>query len=149
MQDDTPNQELQHLDVLVGDWEITLDNPLEQGAKVRGRTSFEWLEGGRFLIQRSRAEDPFPDGITVIGWDDDRGTCVMHYFDSRGVTRLYDVSLEDGVLGIFREAREGDFAQRFTGRLSDDGGSIEGRWERSDDGVEWELDFELVYTKVD
>jgi hypothetical protein len=36
------------------------------------------------------------------------------------------------------------FAQRFVGILSDDGRSVDGRWEQSHDGGEtWELDFGL------
>jgi hypothetical protein len=41
-----------------------------------------------------------------------------------------------------------DFSQRFTGRVGDDGNTIQGRWETSDDGSRWEHDFDLTYTKV-
>jgi hypothetical protein len=39
-----------------------------------------------------------------------------------------------------------DFSQRFRGKFSDDG--IRGTWETSHDGVTWERDFDLTYTKV-
>ena len=57
------------------------------------------------------------------------GRIVQHYFDSRGVARVYDISLEDGVLTLSRD--DEDMAQRFTGRFSDDGSAIEGAWERT------------------
>ena len=40
------------------------------------------------------------------------------------------------------------FSQRFTGRVSDDGGTINGAWESSTDGVSWTHDFDLMYTRV-
>jgi hypothetical protein len=40
------------------------------------------------------------------------------------------------------------FAQRFTGTFSADGRRINGRWETSQDGSAWALDFHLSYTKV-
>ncbi len=57
------------------------------------------------------------------------------------------MSLEDGVWKVWRDAP--GFFQRFTGRFSEDGRSIEGAWERSADGSDWSLDFEGTYTKVD
>lgn len=40
------------------------------------------------------------------------------------------------------------FHQRFTGRLSEDGQTIRGRWEMSEDGREWRTDFDLTYTRT-
>jgi hypothetical protein len=42
-----------------------------------------------------------------------------------------------------------DFSQRFKGTFSDDGQTIDGRWETSADGTSWREDFKLIYTKVD
>jgi hypothetical protein len=41
-----------------------------------------------------------------------------------------------------------DFSQRYTGTISPDGSTIDGRWERSTDGATWELDFGLTYRRV-
>jgi hypothetical protein len=140
-----PNPALRRLDALVGEWEVHVSMP--EGAAIAGRAVFEWLGGPHFLVQRSSAEHPdMPDGLSLIGWDDDAGTCVMHYFDSRGVVRRYDVSLDDRVWTVERDGP--DFAQRFTGTFSEDGRTIEGAWERSDDGSSWEHDFDLTYTRV-
>lgn len=141
----SPNPELQRLDALVGEWEVHVSMP--DGTAIRGRTTFEWLAGPFFLVQRSTVEDPnMPDGISVIGWDDETASCVMHYFDSRGVARRYEVSLGDSVLTVWRDGP--DFAQRFTGTLSEDGRTIAGAWEKADDGSTWEHDFDLTYTKA-
>lgn len=92
-------------------------------------------------------DDPvFPPGVMVIGPDRAGERIVQHYFDSRGVARVYDISLEDGVLRLSRD--DEDFAQRFSGRLSADGTTIVGAWEMCDDGATWRHDFDLSFRKV-
>jgi hypothetical protein len=119
---------------------------------VRGRVVFEWLPGGRFLVQRWEVPLPdAPDGIAIIGFDDDRGTYLQHYFDSRGVARVYEMSVDDGVWKLWRNTPDFsplNFSQRFTATFSDDGNTIDGRWETSNDGSSWEHDFDLTYTRV-
>jgi hypothetical protein len=45
--------------------------------------------------------------------------------------------------------REGEpFPQRFTGRFTDDGTTIVGRWEKAEDGTNCQTDFDLTYTRV-
>jgi hypothetical protein len=71
--------------------------------------------------------------------------------DSRGVVRVYQMTIEDGIWRLQRD--EPDFSplpfhQRYTGTFSADGQTIEGRWETSGDGRHWELDFGLIYAKV-
>jgi hypothetical protein len=66
--------------------------------------------------------------------------------DSRGVARVYGMSLDDGVWRLWRDGS--DFSQRFTGTFSDDGTTISGAWEIALDGSRWEHDFDLVYTRV-
>jgi hypothetical protein len=58
------------------------------------KTTFEWLDGRRFLIQRSHYDHPeIPDAIAIIGVTD--GQLPMHYFDCRGVYRVYAASLAE------------------------------------------------------
>lgn len=129
------------LEALVGEW--VLGDP---SAPV-GRCSFSWLEGGRFLVQRWTVDIPeAPDGIAIIGEDEAVGGLVQHYYDSRGVARVYGMSLEDGVWRLWRDGV--DFSQRFAGRLGDDGATIAGAWEIARDGSSWEHDLDLVYTRV-
>ena len=50
--------------------------------------------GRRFLIQRWEVEHPdAPDGIAIIGLDADHGGLLQHYFHSRGVARVYEMTL--------------------------------------------------------
>ncbi len=72
---------------------------------------------------------------------------VQHYFDSRGVARVYEVGFENGVLRFWREDPD-DFSQRYTGHLNADATVIDGAWELRNEGETWQHDFELSYTKV-
>ena len=117
-----------------------------------GRVVFEWMAGEQFLIQRWDVPVPeAPDGLAVIGFNESRGTFLQHYFDSRGIARVYAMRLEDGIWTLRREAPDFsalDFAQRYTGTFSDDGTAIVGRWEIAHDGATWEHDFDLTYVRV-
>lgn len=140
--------QIEALEPLVGEWLTEVASPPGGGDPVRGRTTFEWLDGGGYLIQRATMDDPvFPRGVMVIGPTADGERVVQHYFDSRGVARVYEISFDDGVLRLWRD--DADFAQRYSGRLSADGSTIEGAWERADDGRTWEHDFDLTYTRVE
>jgi hypothetical protein len=135
------NPALEALDALVGEW--VLGDP----AAPVGRTSFSWLEGGFFMVQRWTVDIPgAPDGIAILGEDATTGGLVQHYYDSRGVARVYQTSLEDGTWRLWRDGP--DFWQRFSGTFSQDGTTISGAWEISPDGSSWEHDFDLVYTRV-
>lgn len=144
------NPALERLGVFVGEWNTEITsmsfNP-DPAATERGRTSFEWLEGGAFLLQHSEVPNTeFPRGISVIGPDDSAETYCMLYFDSRGVSRIYKMTFSSGIWTLWREFP--GFSQRFIGTFSNDNNIIAARWEKSSDGSNWELDFELTYTRV-
>jgi hypothetical protein len=143
-----PNPALEPLRVLVGAWNTVGTHPLVPGTTFHGRTTFDWLEGGAFLIMRSRIDEPgIPSGTAVFGSDDATGECSMLYFDERGVSRRYEVSLRDGVWRWWRNAP--GFSQRFTGVIAPDGRTIVSRGELSRDGASWEPDLQLTYTRAD
>ncbi|MGI8462194.1 MAG: hypothetical protein ACR2OC_11275 [Solirubrobacterales bacterium] len=61
------------------------------------------------------------------------------------------MSFSDGVWKLWRSSPDFsplDFHQRFEGRFSDDGKTIAGSWETSDDGSSWSHDFDLAYARV-
>ena len=82
----------------------------------------------------------------IIGRDEAAETYCVLYSDARGVSRIYQMSLSNGYWKQWRDAL--GFSQRFTGIFSADGQNIEGRWESSHDGLNWELDFNLTYQKI-
>ena len=138
--------ELQGWQWLVGTWVIEATHPALPGAVVSGKAIFEWLDDQRFLIQRSHYDHPeIPDAIAVIGIVD--GEPSMHYFDPRGVHRVFAVEITAGTWRFWNNAP--GFSQRFTGTLSDDGNAITGRAELSlDDGATWQDDLAITYRRV-
>ena len=149
------------LDRLVGAWTTEATHPALPGVVVRGDAVFEWLEGERFLIYRARNDHPdFPDSIAVIGvteqdrvadrLDEGRGppaeaAMTMHYFDSRGVFRVYDVRIDDDGWRIWRDAP--GFSQRFRGAYADGGSTVAGLWQLSRDDANWDDDLQITYRR--
>ena len=134
---------LEPFDALIGTWATEATHPKFDGV-VPGRVTFEWLEGGRFLIQRSRnAHELFPDSISIIGAPEAGEGLVMEYFDSRGVRRSYGVSLDGGVLRVWRD--HPGFDQRFSATLSRD--EFEGQWQLAETPGEWKDDLKVTYRR--
>jgi hypothetical protein len=146
---------LARLDVLIGRWAV---EPHVDGLEGNAWTEFSWVEDGLFLRQLSDADPlppsaprawrenaPFPT-VVLVGLDDATGEFTYLYADARGVHRVYRMTFDDGVWTIWREAP--GFNQRFTGTLSGDANTIEAQWEMSTDGVTWNRDFAMTYTRI-
>src|SRR3954471_23103471 len=131
-------------EALIGTWATEAKHRLVDEV-VPGGATFEWLEGGHFLLQRSHSDhELFPDGICVIGAPEAGDGLVMEYFDSRGVRRTYDISLEDGVLRIWRDAP--GFDQRYEATLAPD--EFEGVFQLAETPGEWVDDLTVRYRRV-
>lgn len=135
---------LEPFNALIGTWATEAAHPLVDES-VSGTVTFEWLEGGRFLVQRSHNDhDLFPDAIGVIGAPGVADGLVMEYFDSRGVRRTYGVSLDDRVLRMWR-AHPG-FEQRFSATLGPE--AFEGQWQLAKTPGDWQNDLKVNYRPV-
>jgi hypothetical protein len=142
---------MEQLEPFLGEWKLEVDFP--GASEVEARAVFEWILDGQFLVQRSEVAHPdAPNGYCILGLDSDGDGYTQHYFDSRGIARVYAMKFENGdweLLRVTPDFTPLDFSQRYLGRFSDDGNRIEGQWESSNDrGQTWELDFHLNYTKV-
>jgi hypothetical protein len=143
-----PNPALQPFSVLIGTWTTTGTHGLVPDTILHGHTSFKWLENGAFLLMRSEIDDPrFPTGIAIFASDDSEGEYYMLTFDERGVSRKYEMTLGGNVWKWWRNAP--GFFQRYESRIVDDGNTIIGKGEVSKDGVSWEKDLDLTYTRVE
>jgi hypothetical protein len=143
----TRHPALERLDAFVGEWslEASFVHPA-----ATGRAVFEWVLDGQFLVERAEVADA-PNSIAMVGLDPGGEAFTQHYFDSRGVARVYSMTFSDGVWKLLRDSPDFaplDFWQRFIGEFSNDGRMINGRWETSKDGSSWEHDFDLTYQKV-
>lgn len=140
-----PNPALKDFSVLLGNWTTTGSHRLISHP-LHGRASFEWAEGGAFLMMRSEIDEPeVPSAVSIIGSDDAAKAYFMLYFDERGISRKFDVSMSGNVLKYWRIIP--GFSQRFTGTLSEDGNTIVGLSELCEDDVTWMRDLELTFQR--
>jgi hypothetical protein len=135
------------LAALVGEWQLSVDLP---GAEdLSGRVVFEMLGG--LLVQRTTVPIPeAPDSCCIVVRNED-GALVQHYFDSRGVARLYDMTYDGRTWTLGRSKPDFtplDFHQRFVATVSDDVAAIDGEWQTSSDGRDWSRDFGMTYRRM-
>jgi hypothetical protein len=141
------NPALKPFGILVGEWKTAGVHPQFPGATLHGHTSFEWIHGGAFLVMRSVIyNEQFPDGIAIFGSDNSLGTYFMLYFDEREVSRKHDVVFQDNVLKWWRNAP--GFSQRYSFTVAGNGNTIVSKGELSRDGITWEKDLDLIYTRL-
>jgi hypothetical protein len=151
MDDASRRTALEALDVFVGRWRIEAPALGENGAAF---ATFEWILDRTYLMQTSEIPvEGAPDSQSIIALDDGGEGFTQHYFDSRGVVRLYAMTFAHPHWTLTRDTADFSklpFRQRWTSTFSPDHSTIEGRWERTDgpDG-EWMVDFELTYRRVD
>jgi hypothetical protein len=140
------NPALAALDRVIGTWTVTGSHPYLPGRTLRGRVTFERIEVGAFVRMQSKMEDAeIPEGIAIFGTDDDDHTCTMLYFDVRGVSRKYDVTLHADGFTWSRDAPR--FAQRFRVTIAKDGRTMESEGTMKKEGGEWEADLRLSYMR--
>ena len=137
---------IKQFDVLIGEWTTVGTHPFIPSA-VPGHSSFAWLRDGALLEWYFDWEpgSQIPSAYSIIGHDDVVEPCSMLYTDVRGVARIYQMSLKDGVWKMWRSTA--DFSQRMTGTFSEDGNTITVRGEASRDGSIWEPDLDVTYTR--
>ncbi|MEO8475318.1 MAG: hypothetical protein ABI477_24155 [Chryseolinea sp.] len=140
------NKSLEPLNILIGEWKTVGNHPMVPNTTLNGKTSFEWLENGAFLIMLSHIDHKdFPDGIAIFGSDDSDEEYSMIYFDERNISRKYISSLKNNVWKWWRIDNE--FSQRFTCEIKENGDTMVGHGEMSKDGKAWEKDLQLTYTR--
>ena len=151
------NPSLELLNVFVGDWEMEASK--DEIPLARAKTNFKWHENHAFLIHHSEAEPPLPTTpqiwldnnpnpiVVTIGFDDYSQRFFYNYADARGVRRIYQMSLENGIWKFWGRAAQ-NFFQRFEAKFNTDNNIIIGKIESSKDDKNWELDFNVRYTKI-
>lgn len=142
-----PNPALKPLEFLVGEWRTSGTHPMLPGETLHGRTSFAWHEGGAFLITRSQVDHPqVPDGIAIIG-SDAAGSLAMIYFDERGVSRIFEVTV--GPRTVTWRRGDPTFAQSLTITADDSGDELTSKGRMSEKGGDWVDDLSQVFRRAE
>ena len=120
-----PDPDLKSLDRLVGSWEIS--------GGAQGKTTYEWMEGGFFLIQHVDLEQYGQKikGIEVIGHERQFGAepsedIKSRFYDNMGNTLDYVYELDGDTLTIW--AGEKGSPAYYKGEFSDEGDTMTGAW---------------------
>jgi hypothetical protein len=140
------NRPLKQFDSLIGEWDMVGTHPMIPQA-VRGHSRFDWLKPDALLVWHFNWESgsDIPNALSVIGQDDAFEPCSMLYTDERGVSRIYQMTLERGIWKMWRDTP--GFSQRMTGTFSESGDTITVIGELSRAGSGWEQDLNVVYTR--
>lgn len=141
-------QALAALEPLVGEWTLEARDPDGKPWPGQARATFEWHPSKAHLVQRTVTGSPeAPNSISIMGCDGTAGTYVQLYSDARGVCRIYHMAIDGEE---WRLRRDGEpFPQQFVGRIGEGGRTIEGRWEKAENGADFTVDFYLTYRRSD
>src|SRR5687767_13139216 len=96
---------MKEFEPLIGEWHGRGEIPAEPPMKVTVEARIERL--GKFIVIRSLGEPAeMPDTIAIIGGAPDGQPQPMHYFDDRGVKRLYMTAVKGSTWRIWRAPEE-------------------------------------------
>lgn len=120
-----PNPDLKSLEVLVGTWEIS--------GEAQGCATFEWMEGGFFLVQRVDLEQYGQriKGIEIIGHEQEFGAdpseeIKSRFYDNLGNTLDYVYEVDGNSLTIW--GGEKGSPAYYKGTISEDCDTVTGEW---------------------
>jgi len=145
---------LENLRPLVGKWHTEgrqLDGPLGPASPFVAVETFEWLEGGHFLVHRL---DGHFGGraaacVEVIGLNDARELYGQTFYND-GMSTTWRVEAADRTVRLNGTwSKDGQTLQvRYIGRVIEEGNALESKWEQSRDGREWTTFLETRATKA-
>jgi hypothetical protein len=116
-----PNPALKTLDRLVGRWKM-------RGPEVEGDVSYEWMEGGFFLIQKFAISNSgnVSKGIEYSGFDEDTKTIRSRLMGTDGARFTYTYEMDGDTLFYWFGDKGSTWFSKT--QFSRDGGSLSGRW---------------------
>src|SRR5688572_13712932 len=115
-----PNPLLKTLEPLIGKWMIT-------GPDIEGETSYEWMEGGFFLIQKfDLQQQGHQKGIEYTGYDEETGTLRSRLMAIDGSRFTYTYELDGDTFVYWFGDKGSDIYSRST--FSEDFNSYTGAW---------------------
>jgi uncharacterized protein (TIGR02246 family) len=142
-----PSPELRRLDPLVGEWTVegyARESPAGPAGPVSSRETFEWLDGGYFLVHRydtKFGDEPRQKGVMYWGYDTEGDRFLLHFFSNNGpytpAGNVYEGRVHGSSLVCTGPARF-TIALDEHGRIRvGDDAVFETDWELRDDEGEW------------
>ena len=83
-------------------------------------------------------------GAEIIGWDPVRGAYITQYFGSDGQNAYHATLIEEEGALVWSMRSQTD---RFAGRFTSDGNTINGHWERLDEHENWQPWMDITLTR--
>ena len=118
----------------IGTWQTTgatRATASEPSQQIEAVDSYEWLQGGYFILHHIESKKPMAfKGLEIIGRDES-GNYFLHHYDSMGGRVVSKGEMSGRCWHITSQS------ERFTGTISEDGRTITGSWDRSNDGKAW------------
>ena len=147
--------ELNKLNVFIGKWNIEgnqYEGPFGPTAKITTVETCEWLPGGLFLIHRltGNVGEQKIACIEVIGYDEKTKSYPTHSFYNDGKTNEWQSREDNGTWTLTgnSQADGKPIKVRSTTIFSNNNNSITVKWEKSNDGLEWETFWDINATKA-
>jgi hypothetical protein len=146
---------LEGLEPFVGKWHTEgrqHEGPLGPASPFVAVETFEWLDGGHFLIHR--LEGSFgkqPAACFEVFGKDEQGSLFAKTFYNDGNQNDWQLTLEQHALvlnGTWSKGSGPSYQVRYTAKVIEQGNALEGRWEESRDGQEWRTFLEARATKA-
>jgi hypothetical protein len=154
-----PDPELQRLEPLLGTWrteEHTKDSVLGPGVPVVSDETFEWLDGGYFMVSTYRTafgDEPVQTGVNYWGYDSDARRFRIIFFSNNGPYsedgNRYEGVVEGGTLTFEGPARfQYQLDEAGKVRVNPDG-TISVAWWLRDENGEWSPWMYNTFTRVE
>ena len=150
-----PAPGLEALAPLMGKWHTEgqqLESPLGPAAPFVAVETFEWLDGGHFMVHR--LEGKFgrqPAACVEILGKDPSSELFAQTFYNDGNTNTWRLSETTRALiwtGTWSKGSAETFQIRYTASFEEEGNTIAGKWEHSRDGNAWRTFLEARSTKA-
>lgn len=139
---------------LVGKWHTEgaqLEGPLGPAAPFVAVETFEWLDGGHFLVHRLDGRfGRQPAACIEIMGKNDAGLFAQTFYND-GNVNTWRIEEQGKVLIMRGEWPSGSaepFKVRYSMSFVDAGNTLEGKWEQSRDGEIWHTFLEARATKA-
>lgn len=152
----TEAAELQQLERFLGTWTVRgrqLAGPVGPAADIAGTESYEWLQGGQFLVHRfdARLGDDAAACIEITGYDPPSGAYPTHTYYNDGRSNDWQGRFDERGRWILTgewPMPDGRATVRCTMEFTDGGATRTARWESSKDGARWEPFWEVRATRA-